>query len=72
MTSASHANDPGDHWTEALWRVSKPRAKDKAMNPWIAILLIAGTTGLVAYLTTRRRGPTITDITRTTRSDDPE
>jgi hypothetical protein len=32
------------------------------MNPWIAILLIAGTTGLVAYLSTRRRGPRVTTI----------
>ncbi len=42
------------------------------MDPWIAILIVAGTTGLVAYLATRRRGPTITTITRTTQSDDPE
>ncbi len=42
------------------------------MNAWNAILLIAGTTGLVVYLTTRRRGPRVTDITRTTHSDDPE
>ena len=25
------------------------------MNPWVAILLISGTTGLVAYLAQRRR-----------------
>ena len=24
------------------------------MNPWVAILLIGGTTGLVAYLSTRK------------------
>jgi hypothetical protein len=40
MTSASHANDPGDHWTEALWRVSKP------MTP--ANLLMLGL-GLLAF-----------------------
>ena len=32
------------------------------MNPWVAILLIAGTTGLVAYLATRRRRPRVTTI----------
>ena len=32
------------------------------MNAWIAIILIAGTTGLVAYLATRRRGPRVTTI----------
>ena len=32
------------------------------MNRWIAILVIAGTTGLVAYLATRRRGPRVTTI----------
>ena len=32
------------------------------MNPWIAILLIAGTTGLVAWLSSRRRGPRVTHI----------
>jgi len=42
------------------------------MEPWIAILVVAGTTGLVVYLTTRRRGPSVTTITRTTHSDDPE
>ncbi len=42
------------------------------MNPWIAILLVAGITGLVVYLSSRRRGPKVTHITHTTRSDDPE
>ncbi|HXG99972.1 MAG TPA: hypothetical protein VNI79_06130 [Sphingomicrobium sp.] len=42
------------------------------MNPWVAILLIAGITGLVAFLVTRQRGPRVTDITRTIKSDDPE
>jgi hypothetical protein len=35
------------------------------MNGWVAILLVAGTTGLVAYLATRRRGTRITTITHT-------
>ena len=39
------------------------------MEPWLAILIVAGTTGLVAYLATRRRGPSVTTITRTTHSD---
>ncbi len=43
------------------------------MEPWIAIAIVAGTTGLVAYLASRRRGPSVTTITRTTtHSDDPE
>ena len=42
------------------------------MDPWIAILLIAGTTGLVAYLATRRGGPRVTTINRTTQSDQAE
>lgn len=42
------------------------------MEPWVAILLIAGTTGLVAYLATRRRGPRATTITRSTHSDEAE
>ena len=32
------------------------------MSGWIAILLVAATTGLVAYLATRRRGPRVTTI----------
>ena len=39
------------------------------MNGWVAILLIAGTTGLVAYLASRRRGARVTTVTRTTPSD---
>lgn len=42
------------------------------MEPWIAIAIVAGTTGLVVYLATRRTGPKVTTITRTTHSDDPE
>ncbi len=42
------------------------------MTALAAILLIAGTTGLVAYLATRRRRPRITTITHSTQSDDPE
>ena len=42
------------------------------MDPWIAILLIAGTVGLVAYLSTRRGGPRVTTIKRTTHSDEAE
>ena len=42
------------------------------MNGWVAILLIAGTTGLVAYLVTRRSGPRVTTITHTTTSDEAE
>ena len=42
------------------------------MNPWIAILVVAGTTGLVVYLSTRRAGPKVTTITRTTHSDEAE
>jgi len=41
------------------------------MNPWLAILIVAGTTGIVVYLTTRRPAATVT-ISRTTHSDDPE
>ena len=33
------------------------------MTGWIAILLIAGATGLVAYLATRRSGAHVTTIT---------
>ena len=39
------------------------------MNGWVAIILIAGTTGLVAYLVSRRRGTRVTTVTRTTPSD---
>ena len=42
------------------------------MNPWIAILIVAGTTGLVALLATRRRGPKVTKITHTTHDESPE
>lgn len=42
------------------------------MSPWVAILLVAGTTGLVAYLATRRSGPRVTTITRSTDSEDAE
>ena len=42
------------------------------MNPWIAILLIAGTTGLVAYLVSRKSGPRVTTITHSTHSEDAE
>ena len=42
------------------------------MDPWIAILLIAGTTGLVALLATRSGGPRVTTIKRTTHSDEAE
>ena len=42
------------------------------MNPWIAILIVAGTTGLVAYLSTRRRGTRVTTITHSTHSDEAE
>jgi len=40
------------------------------MSPWIAILVVAGTTGLVAYLVSRRSGPRVTTITRTTTHSD--
>ena len=39
------------------------------MNGWVAILLIAGTTGLVAYLVSRRRGVRVTTVTHTNPSD---
>ena len=42
------------------------------MNPWIAILIIAGTTGLVAYLSTRRGGRKVTITHTTTQSEDSE
>jgi len=42
------------------------------MSALAAILIISGTTGLVAYLATRRRRSHITTITRSTQSDDPE
>ena len=40
------------------------------MEPWIAIAIVAGTTGLVVYLATRRRGAKVTIITRTTTHSD--
>ncbi|WP_294003794.1 hypothetical protein [Sphingomonas sp.] len=43
------------------------------MSPIATILLVAGTTGLVVYLVTRRRGPRVTVIeTRPTDHSDPE
>ncbi len=42
------------------------------MSPLAAILIVAGITGLVVYLATRRRGPRVTTITRDTQSKDPE
>ena len=39
------------------------------MEPWIAILIVAGATGLVAWLVSRRSGPRVTTIKRTTHSD---
>ena len=42
------------------------------MDPWIVILLIAGITGLVAILVSRRGGPRVTTIKRTTQSDEAE
>jgi len=42
------------------------------MSGWIAILLVAATTGLVAVLATRRARPRITTVTQTISSDESE
>ena len=42
------------------------------MDPWIIILIVAGALGLIALLASRRGGPKVTNITRTTHSDEAE
>ena len=42
------------------------------MDPWIAIILVAGITGLVAWRVSRKGAPRVTTVTRTTHSDEAE
>jgi len=42
------------------------------MKGSIAVMLIAGTTGLVAYLSTRKRGAKVTTVTHTDKTENAE